>query len=45
MEYQAKVNENYMSVLFCISSFEVTSYKKLHETTWFLVGLKDRVKS
>ena len=27
MEYQAKLNENYMSVLFCISSFEVTSYK------------------
>ena len=31
MEYQAKLNEKYMPVLFCISSFEATSYKKLHD--------------
>ena len=30
-----KVNENYMPVLFCISSFEITSYKKLRGTAWF----------
>ena len=35
MENQAKLNENYMPVLFCISSFEVASYKKLHDTAWF----------
>ena len=29
MENQAKLNEKYMPVLQCISSFEVTSYKKL----------------
>ena len=34
MEYQAKLNENYMPVLFCISRFEVISYKKLHDTAW-----------
>ena len=45
MEYQAKLNENYMPVLFCISSFEVSSYKKLHDTAWFYVGFKERVAS
>ena len=46
MEYQAKLNENYMPVLFCISSiFEVTCYKKLHDTAWFLVGFKERIRS
>ena len=35
MENQAKLNENYMPVLFCISSFEVASYKKLHDTACF----------
>ena len=45
MENQAKLNENYMPVLFCISSIEVTSNKKLHDTAWFLVDLKERVRS
>ena len=35
MEYQTKLNENFMAVLFCISSFEVTSYKRLDDTAWF----------
>ena len=33
MEYQAKLNEKYMPVLHCISSFEDTSSKKLQGTT------------
>ena len=32
MEYQAKLNEKYTSVLQCISSFEGTSYGKLQDT-------------
>ena len=44
MEYQAKLNENYMPVLFCFSSFEVTSYKKLHDTAWFEVGFLETVR-
>ena len=47
--YQTTLNENCMSVLFCISSFEVTSYKKLHDTAWFrwvlTIGLEARGKS
>ena len=31
MEYQAKLNEKYIPVSFCISRFEGTSYKKLHD--------------
>ena len=31
MEYQATLNEKYMSVLQSISSFEGTSYKKLQD--------------
>ena len=34
-----------MLVLFCISSFEVTCYKKLHDTAWFQVGFKETVRS
>ena len=34
-QYQAKLNENYLPHLFCVSSFEVTSYKRLHYTAWF----------
>ena len=34
MEFQAKLNAKYMPPgLHCISSFEGTSYKKLHDTT------------
>ena len=33
MEYQANLNGKHMSVLHFISSFEGTSYKKLHDTT------------
>ena len=33
-----------MPVLFCISSFEVTSYKKLHDTA-IQVGYKETVRS
>ena len=34
MEFQAKLNAKYIPpVLHCISSFEGTSYKKLHDTT------------
>ena len=32
MEYLAKLNERYMAVLHCVTSFEGTSYKKLHDT-------------
>ena len=35
MEYQAELNEKYMPVLFCISSFSGTDYKKLHDTAKF----------
>ena len=35
MDYQAKSNEKYMPVLFCISSFEGTSYKKLCDIARF----------
>ena len=45
MEYQAKLNENDIPVLFCISSFEVTSYKKLHDPAWIYVGFKETVRS
>ena len=45
MEYQAKLNENYMPFLFCISSFEVTSQKKLHDKAWFQVHFKEMVRS
>ena len=38
MEFQAKLNSKYMPrVLHCISSFEGTSYKKLHDTTSLFV--------
>ena len=33
-----------MPVLFCISSFEVTSCKKLHDTVWFQAGFKEKLK-
>ena len=33
MAYQTKLNAKYMPVLQCISSFEGTSYIKLHDTT------------
>ena len=45
MEYQAKLNEKYMPVLFCISSFGSTSYKKLHGIARFWVGFKEKVRS
>ena len=49
MEYQAKLNKNYMPILFCVSSFEITSYKKLYDTLgfrWVLRrGLRARRKS
>ena len=45
MEYQAKLTENYMPALFCISRFEVTSYKKSHDPAQFKVVFKERVRS
>ena len=40
MEYQVKLNEKYMPVLHCISSFEGTSFKKLEPpVVLFLVVL------
>ena len=33
MKYQTELNAKHMSVLHCISNFEGTSYKKLHDTT------------
>ena len=38
MEYQAKLNENFMPVLLRISRFEVTSYKKLHDICSSVLG-------
>ena len=32
MKYQAKLNEKYMTALYCIANFAGTSYKKLHDT-------------
>ena len=34
-----------MLVLFCISSFEGTSYKKLHDAVRLSVDFKERVKN
>ena len=38
MEYQKKINAKYIPVLHYISLFEVTSYKKLHDTTSLFVS-------
>ena len=45
MDNQAKLNENFMPVLFCISSFEVTSIKRYMIQLGFRWILRKRLEA